>query len=178
MVHNRPNVTLILGGARSGKSRHAQTLAESAWQRPIFLASAEALDDEMRERIVRHQSDRGPRWQTMEEPLDVARLLRTPARDGDGILWDCATVWLSNTLLKEEEAGVARRQAELLEALRSPALPVIVVSNEVGMGLVPPYPLGRQFRDLAGRLNQELAALASRVVLIVAGLPLVIKAED
>jgi adenosylcobinamide kinase/adenosylcobinamide-phosphate guanylyltransferase len=175
MGGERPEVIFVLGGARSGKSRYAQRLAEHRWRRPLFLACAEALDEEMRERIVRHRTGRGARWWTLEEPLDVARPLRSPPVPGDGILWDCVTVWLSNVLLKEGEEGCGRRQAETLAVLRAPALPVIVVGNEVGLGVVPPYPLGRTFRDVAGHFNQELAALADRVVTMVAGLPLAIK---
>ena len=178
MVSEHHPITLVLGGARSGKSRHAQSLAESGWQQPVFLASAEALDDEMQRRIALHREGRGPRWKTIEEPLEVARIFRAPSVDGDVLLWDCATLWLSNVLLKEGEEALPKRQEEAIEALRHAARDVIVVSNEVGLGLVPPYPLGRAFRDAAGRFNQDLAALADHVVLLVAGLPLVLKGEE
>jgi adenosylcobinamide kinase/adenosylcobinamide-phosphate guanylyltransferase len=175
MANEQVIVTLILGGARSGKSSYARQLAERRWPHPLFLACAETLDDEMRTRVARHQQERGARWRTVEEPLEVARLLAGEIPECDGVLWDCATIWLSNVLLKEGEGALAERQARVLEALRAPQRPVIVVSNEVGLGLVPPYPLGRQFRDAAGIFNQQLAALAERVVLLVAGLPLMLK---
>ncbi len=172
-THN--GITLVLGGARSGKSRYAQALAERLWAHPGFLASAEALDGEMRQRIAQHQADRGPAWRTIEEPLEVARVFRAPPAGLDGILWDCATLWLSNVLLREGEDGMAARQADLLDALSACPCPVILVSNEVGLGLVPPTPLGRAFRDAAGRLNQALAAAAVSVTFLAAGLPLPLK---
>ncbi len=171
-------ITLILGGARSGKSRHAQQLAEQSWCRPIFLASAECCDDEMRTRIARHQSDRGPAWQTLEEPRNVAEVFSAPHPEGDGILWDCATVWLGNLLHYEgadNPEAIEERMRKVCEALSASSLPLIVVSNEVGQGIVPSTPLGRRFRDLAGRFNQHLAQAAHRVLLITAGLPQVLK---
>lgn len=175
MANEQAKVTLILGGARSGKSRYARQLAENRWPRPLFLACAETLDDEMRARVARHQQERGARWRTVEEPLEVAHALAGGLPECDGVLWDCATIWLSNVLLKEGEAALDQRQSQVLAALRATPRPVIVVSNEVGLGLVPPYPLGRQFRDAAGLFNQRLADLAESVALLVAGLPLVLK---
>ncbi len=177
MANGQTKVILILGGARSGKSRYARQLAENRWPHPLFLACAETLDEEMRARVARHQRERGARWRTVEEPLAVAPLLAGDIPGCDGVLWDCATIWLSNVLLKEGEGALEQRQSQVLEALRATPRPVIVVSNEVGLGLVPPYPLGRQFRDAAGRFNQQLAALAERVVLLVAGLPLMLKEQ-
>jgi adenosylcobinamide kinase/adenosylcobinamide-phosphate guanylyltransferase len=174
-THKKGKLILVLGGARSGKSGYAQRLVESACRHPLYLATAEALDTEMRARIRRHRRKRGARWGCLEEPLDVARALgRRPARC-DGVLLECATLWLSNVLLKEGRAAIPRRKAALLRALRAAAGLVVVVSNEVGMGIVPDNALARQFRDQAGWLNQELAAAADAVVLVTAGLPQLLK---
>ena len=168
-------IVLILGGARSGKSAHAQKLAEQGWQHPLYLAPAEALDQEMEKRVKLHREQRGPKWGCVEEPLDVARVIldTTPLRDG--ILLDCATLWLTNVLLKEGEAAVKTRQQELIAALKVSPSDVIIVSNEVGLGIVPDSALGRTFRDLQGRLNQDLAAIADSVIFVIAGIPMKIK---
>ncbi|HEX3414996.1 MAG TPA: bifunctional adenosylcobinamide kinase/adenosylcobinamide-phosphate guanylyltransferase [Stellaceae bacterium] len=167
-----PPVTLILGGARSGKSRYAERLVENAARCGTYLATAEAGDAEMAERIAAHKARRGPFWRTVEAPLTLASAIAAAASEGP-VLVDCLTLWLSNLLLAgkqpDAEAGV------LCRVLREAAGPIVLVSNEVGMGLVPETPLGRHFRDAAGRLNQEIAALADRVVFIAAGLPLVLK---
>ena len=166
---------LVLGGARSGKSQYALKLAERHWKRPLYLATAEVKDAEMARRIAAHRKARGPHWQCVEEPLEVAEILRNGAADADGILVDCLTLWLSNVLLKEGADAVAHRKVELLAALRDARQHIILVSNEVGMGIVPEYELGRDFRDQAGWLNQELAAAVDTVVLVVAGLPMALK---
>ncbi len=172
---HKSRLILVLGGARSGKSRYAQQLAERHWTRPVFLATAEATDAEMAARIARHRAARGARWQCVEEPLDLAGGLARAARLGDGVLLDCLTVWLGNILHNEGSTGVAARQQALLAAIRARTGDLIFVSNEVGLGLVPDYPLGREFRDLAGWLHQALAAEADTVVFIAAGLPLPLK---
>src|ERR1700731_1067527 len=168
-----PPVTLILGGARSGKSLYAERLVENAASRGTYCATAEAGEVGMGERIAMHRARRGPFWRTVEAPLVVAAAIAAHAEPERPILVDCLTLWMSNLLLAgkqaEEEAGA------LHSALRKAAGAVVLVSNEVGMGLVPETPLGRRFRDAAGRLNQEIAALADRVVFIAAGLPLVLK---
>ena len=166
---------LVLGGARSGKSRYAQSVAEARWRRPLYLATAEVLDDEMAERVKLHRQKRGPRWQHVEEPLAIAATLRDQAIECDGILVDCLTLWLSNVMLKEGEAACEQRKQELLDALRQRTRNTILVSNEVGLGIVPDNALGRKFRDLAGWLNQDVAAEADCVVFVAAGLPLAIK---
>ena len=172
-----PAVTLVLGGARSGKSRHAEALVTAA-AAGTYIATAEAGDADMAARIEEHrrQRDHGGRgefWRTVEEPLGLASAIRTHAAPARPILVDCLTLWLSNLLLAER---VVEHEGEILcAALREAGGPVVLVANEVGMGLVPDTPLGRKFRDEAGRLNQQVAALADRVVFVAAGLPLVLK---
>jgi adenosylcobinamide kinase/adenosylcobinamide-phosphate guanylyltransferase len=168
-----PAVTLVLGGARSGKSRHAEALVMRATASATYIATGEAGDDEMAARIAEHRARRGPFWRTIEAPLDLPAAIRAHADPARPILVDCLTLWLSNLL----GAGriVEHESETLCAALREAAGPVVLVANEVGLGLVPETPLGRQFRDEAGRLNQEVAALADRVVFVAAGLPLVLK---
>ncbi|MEI6562801.1 MAG: bifunctional adenosylcobinamide kinase/adenosylcobinamide-phosphate guanylyltransferase [bacterium] len=168
-------IVLVLGGARSGKSAYAQTLAEQMWKHPLYLATAETLDREMADRVKLHRAQRGLHWGCAEETLDVARLILAPAPPRDGVLLDCATLWLTNVLLKEGEPTVRPRQDELITALKTSPTGVIIVSNEVGMGIVPETPLGRKFRDLQGRLNQDLAIIADSVVFVIAGIPMAIK---
>ncbi len=168
-----PKVTLVLGGARSGKSAHAEALVESRPGPCVYLATAEAGDGEMAERIAAHRARRGTRWRTLEEPLELAATLAArPAGEG-AVLVDCLTLWLSNLMAAERDP--AAETARLLEALPGVAAPVVFVSNEVGLGIVPMNPLARRFRDEAGRLNQAVAAAADRVVFVAAGLPLVLK---
>ena len=167
-----PSLTLVLGGARSGKSAYAEALVESAG-RGVYLATAEAGDAEMAERIRRHRRRRGESWLTVEEPLDLAGTLRQHALPGRPILVDCLTLWLSNLMAAGRD--VDGETAALAGRLASLAGPVVLVSNEVGLGLVPETPLGRAFRDHAGRLHQTIARLADRVIFIAAGLPLILK---
>jgi adenosylcobinamide kinase/adenosylcobinamide-phosphate guanylyltransferase len=168
-----PAITLVLGGARSGKSRHAERLIEQAATAGIYCATAEAGDAEMAERIAAHRARRGAFWRTVEAPLALARAIRMESRADRPVLVDCLTLWLTNVMLAERE--IEAEVAALVAALREAAGPVVLVANEVGLGLVPETPLGRRFRDEAGRLNQEIAALADRVVFMAAGLPLVLK---
>lgn len=167
-----PPLTLILGGARSGKSAHAEALIGA--RGGLYVATAEAGDAEMAERIARHRLRRGPAWQTLEEPLELAAALGRAAGAGRPILVDCLTLWLSNVMAagRDVEAETARLGA----ALASSAAPIVVVANEVGLGIVPDTPLGRAFRDHAGRLNQAVARRADRVVMVVAGLAIPLKA--
>ena len=163
-------LTLVLGGARSGKSRYAESLMAALPPPWIYLATAEARDAEMAERIAAHRTRRGTGWRTVEEPHDVASVL---AADEGAILVDCMTLWLSNRMLAgaDMDAEIAALEA----ALDGHLWPAVLVSNEVGFGIVPDNELARRFRDLQGRLNQRLAARADRVVLVVAGLPMVVK---
>jgi adenosylcobinamide kinase / adenosylcobinamide-phosphate guanylyltransferase len=170
-MSNVAKLTLVLGGARSGKSRYAESVI-TAWPPPwAYVATAEAGDAEMAERIAMHRARRGPNWKTFEVPRDLASALK--ACGGQPVLVDCLTLWLSNLMLAQAdiEAGTA-----LLErALTVATAPVVLVANEVGSGVVPENPLGRRFRDLQGILNQRIAARADRVVLVVAGIPLAVK---
>ncbi len=166
------NLALILGGAASGKSAFAEGLVTALGRPRAYLATAHAWDDEMRAKIARHRETRGPAWRTVEAPVDLAEALRG-ARAEEVVLVDCATLWLSNRLLAG--ADLAQAGAELLAALAACPAPVAVVSNEVGLGIVPETPLGRRFREAQGTLNQRLAAQADLVVLVAAGLPLVLK---
>ncbi|MEH3038098.1 MAG: bifunctional adenosylcobinamide kinase/adenosylcobinamide-phosphate guanylyltransferase [Sphingomonas adhaesiva] len=165
--------TLVLGGARSGKSRHAQALAESAGGPLTFVATAQGFDDEMRDRIARHRADRDARWHTVEAPTDLAAALRAADAPGATILVDCLTLWTSNLLLAD--ADIPAACDALLAALADARATVILVANEVGWGIVPDNALARAFRDAAGIVNQRVAAAVPRVHLIVAGLPLVLK---
>ena len=164
-------VTLVLGGARSGKSAYAESLV--AGPGAVYVATAEAIDDEMEERIARHRARRGAGWTTVEAPLDLGAALRACAPGASGVLVDCLTVWLGN--LMHAGRDIDREAGSLLESLAAPAAPVVLVANEVGLGVVPDNPMARAFRDHAGRLNQALAGRANRVVLVTAGIPLVLK---
>ncbi|ACK50724.1 Adenosylcobinamide kinase [Methylocella silvestris BL2] len=164
---------LVLGGARSGKSRYAQKLAESSGARPVIIATAEAHDAEMRARIARHAAERGPGWTLVEEPIALVAALLREARPGRIVLIDCATLWLSNLLLRDADCAAAT--AELAASLARLEGPCIFVSNEVGGGIVPENALARAFRDAQGTLNQALAEACGAVVQICAGLPLQLK---
>jgi adenosylcobinamide kinase / adenosylcobinamide-phosphate guanylyltransferase len=164
-------LTLVLGGARSGKSRYAESLITALPPPWVYVATAQALDAEMTERIAAHRARRGGAWRTIEAPHDLAGALEAPA--GEPVLVDCLTLWLSNRMLAQ--ADVDAEIARLESTLDRRACPVVLVSNEVGFGIVPDNALARRFRDLQGRLNQRMAARADRVVLMVAGLPLTVK---
>jgi len=164
----------ILGGARSGKSRHAQNLAEALGPRRLFLATAEAHDTEMAVRIARHKQDRGSGWDTLEVPLLLKTALQSLSPDNyDVCLLDCLTLWLSNTMLADLDVDQAID--ELAQGLADVPVTLVMVSNEVGMGLVPETPLGRRFRDAQGRLNQTLAGVCDQVEFVAAGLPIRLK---
>lgn len=171
-----PAVTLILGGQRSGKSRHGEALAERQPGPCVYLATAEAGDAEMAERIRCHRQRRGRRWRTHEEPLDLVGALEACTGPDRAVLVDCLTLWLSNLLCAGRDAQAEGER--LTAALPHLAGPVVLVSNEVGQGVVPEGALSRAFVDHAGRLHQAVAAVASAVVLLVAGLPLTLKSPD
>lgn len=167
-------LTLILGGARSGKSRHALQLAESSGLPVTVIATAQARDAEMAARIARHRAERPADWKTVEEPLHLAAALQQAAGPGRCVLVDCLTLWLMN-LLEAGEAVFATERAALLNVLPTLAGEVLFVSNEVGLGIIPLGELSRRFVDEAGWLNQDVARLADNVSFIAAGLPLVLK---
>ena len=167
-----PALTLVIGGARSGKSGLAERLITGSRRPRRYIATAEAWDDEMRDRIARHRSDRGADWTTVEAPLDLPAALAA-AQPNEAILIDCATLWLTNHLLADHD--LAAESATLLAALATCPAPVVIVSNEVGWGIVPDNALARAFRDAQGRLNQQIAAQADLVLGVMAGLPMVLK---
>lgn len=166
------HLTFIIGGARSGKSEHAEVLATTHQPPWTYIATAQAYDEEMRERIALHRARRGEGWATVDAPLDLAGALQA-LPGGRPVLVDCLTLWLTNHMLadRDVEAGCRR----LADVLSRPRGPWFVVSNEVGQGIVPDNALARRFRDAAGRLNQQVAAIADSVLLMVAGLPLKVK---
>ncbi|MGJ4995054.1 bifunctional adenosylcobinamide kinase/adenosylcobinamide-phosphate guanylyltransferase [Bradyrhizobium sp. HKCCYLS3077] len=168
-----PRLTLVLGGARSGKSRYAEALITANPPPWIYVATAQAFDDEMTERIAQHKARRAEGWQTLETTHDLAGLVRAHTDASAPILIDCLTLWLSNVMLADMDVPAA--SAELVEALSVARGPIITVSNEVGLGIVPDNALARAFRDAQGRLNQDVAAMADRVILMAAGLPLTLK---
>ena len=166
--------TFVIGGARSGKSRHAEALARRTGLERVYVATAAAFDEEMAERIAKHREMRAAdRWRTVEEPLDLAGTLRREVAPARIVLVDCLTLWLTNVMLGGHPVAVA--SAALVETLRGLAGPAILVSNEVGWGIVPENRLARDFRDAQGRLNQTIADVCDHVVLVAAGLPLVLK---
>jgi adenosylcobinamide kinase/adenosylcobinamide-phosphate guanylyltransferase len=165
-----PRLTLVLGGARSGKSRYAEELVMRVAPPWTYVATAEALDDEMAERIAHHRQRRDANWQTLDAPRDLATAVSGPT--GPALI-DCLTLWLSNVMLAGGD--VDAESERLLAALEAAPGPLVAVSNEVGLGLVPETPIGRAFRDAQGHLNQRVAAAADRVVFMAAGLPLSLK---
>lgn len=173
---HRRSVTLVLGGVRSGKSRFAEKLASKS-SSVAFLATAQPSDAEMSAKIKRHQDERPKHWHTFEEPLELARALTEHGPKYGLFLIDCLTIFAANLLDVRDSGSVEARIDRFCDALRSASVAVILVSNEVGSGVVPAYPAGRQFRDLLGEINQRVAALADNVVLMVAGLPLILKGE-
>jgi adenosylcobinamide kinase/adenosylcobinamide-phosphate guanylyltransferase len=177
-----PQITLILGGARSGKSDYAERLAAKLGQHVLYIATAEAGDEEMAQRIAAHRAARPATWQTVEAPRQLGAALAEVQEHPDVILLDCLTLLASNLLLAMEsepqaaiEVALRVELESLLSAQQRLNAPLIIVSNEVGLGLVPPYPLGRIYRDVLGRANQYLATRADRVIFMVAGIPMTVK---
>jgi adenosylcobinamide kinase/adenosylcobinamide-phosphate guanylyltransferase len=176
-------ITLLLGGARSGKSSYAQRLAEESGKSVTYLATAQALDDEMSTRIQKHQSERPAHWQTLEIPLELAS--HVGEIKSDVVILDCMTLLATNLLMQFEKnelvdeapftEAVYREVADLLAAIRVSKKDWLIISNEIGLGLVPPYQMGRVYRDLLGWANQRLAREADKVIFLVAGIPMVVK---
>jgi len=188
VTQRQSGLTLILGGARSGKSAFAERLASRHSGRVCYVATAEAKDEEMRARIAVHRASRPPHWQTVEAPIEVHAALAAAGRP-DAVLLDCLTLWTSNLLLQtldpdaiapdrvgEAEGQVTAAVDAVLRWREDSSASLYIVSNEVGMGITPPYPLGRVFQDILGRLNQRLAGAAEEVFLVVTGLALPLKA--
>ena len=170
----------ITGGRRSGKSSYALELAESMGEKRLYIATAEALDDEMKERIAHHREERGDRWDTVEEPIDIVNIL-DHSRKYNVILIDCLTLWLCNIMHNGEASGepgdetIMRHINRLADSCASSNTKVIAVTNELGLGVIPDDPLSRRFTDFAGIMNQRMAAAANKVVITVSGIPLTIK---
>lgn len=183
--------TLVLGGARSGKSTFAERRAAESGQPVLYVATATAGDDEMAARIAAHRSARPSSWRTVEAPIEPANAIREHTRAGELVLLDCVTLWVSNALLSrlgdrdadavadgewaEIDVWLTAQAESIVDAAETTRADLVAVSNEVGLGLVPPYPLGRRYRDGLGRVNQALAARADEAVFLVAGLPLRLK---
>ncbi|MGB3814391.1 MAG: bifunctional adenosylcobinamide kinase/adenosylcobinamide-phosphate guanylyltransferase [Shinella sp.] len=173
MTVTSPGAVLVLGGARSGKSAFAERLVAETGLSRHYIATGRAWDDEMQARIAKHREDRGQGWETHEEPLALAARIADVARADRAILIDCLTLWLTNLML--EERDIAAEFAGLIEAIKTAPGRLVFVSNEVGLGIVPENRMAREFRDHAGRLHQQVAALVREVYFVAAGLPLKMK---
>ena len=171
-MNTLPKLTLVLGGAASGKSAYAEGLIAACGLQKVYIATAQVFDDEMATKVARHRDMRGEGWITIEEPRDLSAVLSQALPD-QAVLLDCATLWLTNVMLADEDIPAA--SAALIRALATCAAPVVVVSNEVGQGIVPDNALARRFRNAQGALNQAIAAQADCVVAVMAGLPMVLK---
>jgi adenosylcobinamide kinase / adenosylcobinamide-phosphate guanylyltransferase len=168
-------IVLVTGGARSGKSRYAEESARATGGRLLYIATAEARDEEMARRIAAHRARRGAEWTAVEAPVEIARALTENRGRFDAALVDCVTLWLSNLLERADETAIDGAVGAFIAGARDFGAPVFVVTNELGSGIVPESALARKFRDVAGWTNQRLAAAADEVVLMVAGLPVVVK---
>lgn len=168
---------LVLGGAKSGKSRFALSFCNEMQRESIFIATAQAWDDEMRDRISRHKAERGKNWLTVEEPLQIAREIKKRSHKNAVILLDCLTLWLNNLFMTygSEESSIDHALDGLIDQLSLMEGAIVLVSNEVGMGIVPENELPRRYRDMAGLFNQRIARIAKKVVMVVSGLPLILK---
>ena len=168
-------IILITGGARSGKSKYAEQRTGALGRRRLYIATAEAKDEEMARRIAEHKRRRGNDWITIEEPVELGSVLLAQRGRTDCALVDCLTLWLSNLLLRRDEKHAEEKFAELVQTLPQLDFHVVLVTNEVGWGIVPDNLLARQFRDLAGWANQRMAEAANEVVVTVAGIPMIVK---
>jgi len=179
-LDNNAVITLVIGGCRSGKSRYALDAADQVkGGRKVFLATSVPRDPEMDKRVAAHQAERGQDWQTIEEPVMIHKSIEKASKTADVILVDCLTLWTSNLMFAEyEEAAIMNALDLLITALEQCSCPVFLVTNEVGYGIVPDNELARQFRDMAGLVNQKIAAMADRVILTVAGIDVLIKPSE
>ena len=169
----------ITGGCRSGKSRYALHYANQHFSRKLFMATCEALDEEMVQRIENHKKVRGTEWQTIEEPIEIVRKIRESGRDGEVILIDCLTLWLYNLLTKwDNDLKIIDETEKLIKTIKQSPASFILVSNEVGMGIVPADPLSRRYRDLLGTMNQKIAEALDTVIFMVSGIPIFLKGNE
>jgi len=171
-------IILITGGCRSGKSRFALDYANQHFSKKLFLATCEALDEEMAQRIAHHKKMRSPEWETIEEPVEIVDKIRRYGDEVEVILLDCITLWLSNLLMRKKgDSEIMKEISALIDTLQEKQTSLIFVSNEVGMGIVPADPLSRRFRDLSGTTNQKIAEAADTAIFMVSGIPIFLKGE-
>jgi adenosylcobinamide kinase/adenosylcobinamide-phosphate guanylyltransferase len=171
-------IVLITGGCRSGKSRFALDYANKHFSKKLYLATCEALDEEMVQRIEHHRKTRSPEWQTIEEPVEVVDKIKQYGDETDVILLDCITLWLSNLLMRrKDDPEIMKETDRLIETIKQCLASFIAVTNEVGLGIVPADPLGRRFRDLSGMANQRIAEAADTAIFMVSGIPIFLKGE-
>ena len=169
----------ITGGCRSGKSRYALDYANRHFSKKLFLATSEALDEEMAQRIENHKKVRGPEWQTIEEPVEIVNKIKEYGEDGKVILIDCLTLWLYNLLMRwGDDSKILNETDKLINVIKQNPASFILVSNEVGMGIVPADPLSRRYRDLLGTMNQRIAEALNTVIFMVSGIPLFLKGKE
>ena len=169
----------ITGGCRSGKSRYALDYANRHFSKKLFLATSEALDEEMAQRIENHKKVRGPEWQTIEEPVEIVNKIKEHGGDGKIILIDCLTLWLYNLLMRwGDDSKILNETDKLINVIKQNPASFILVSNEVGMGIVPADPLSRRYRDLLGTMNQRIAQALDTVIFMVSGIPLFLKGKE
>jgi adenosylcobinamide kinase/adenosylcobinamide-phosphate guanylyltransferase len=169
----------ITGGCRSGKSRYALQYANRHFSKKLFLATCEVLDEEMARRVENHKKVRGPEWTTIEEPVEIIKKIREYGRDGEVILLDCLTLWLYNLLMKwDNDLKVIDETEKLIDIIKQSPASIILVSNEVGMGIVPADPLSRRYRDLLGMMNQRIAEALDTVIFMVSGIPIFLKGKE
>jgi len=172
-------VIFITGGCRSGKSRYALDYVNQHFLKKLYLASCEALDEEMAQRIEHHKKMRGPEWHTIEEPVEIVDKIRQYGDKVEVILLDCITLWLSNILMKwDSDSRIMDEVDRFVDVIKQSPTSFIIVSNEVGMGIVPAEPLGRRFRDLSGMVNQKIAEVADTVIYMVSGIPMFLKGVE
>lgn len=170
---------LITGGCRSGKSRFALDYANQHFSKKLYLATCEALDEEMTQRIEHHKKMRGQEWRTIEEPIEIVNKIIRYGNEADVILLDCITLWLSNLLVRQkDDPEIMEEISRFINTIKEKQTSLILVSNEVGLGIVPVDPLGRRFRDLSGMANQKIAEAVNTVILMVSGIPIFLKGKD
>jgi len=169
-------IKFVLGGCRSGKSRYALDYANKHWQKKFFIATCEPLDNEMKSRILNHKKERGPDWETKECPVDIDKMIEKLSSQKGGILLDCVTLWINNLMcLSMDETQIQKKVDTLIKVLQNKNCPILIVSNEVGMGIVPENGMARVYRDHVGYANQKIASISDQVILMVAGIPHQIK---